>query len=52
MQNRKIAADSVTVESERRGRRFPINRRLFLFGAEEFEGEATVNQRLPRHITH
>lgn len=42
MPNRKIAVDPATVESERRGRRLLINRRLFFFGAEEFEGEATV----------
>ena len=42
MPNRKIAVDPPTVESERRGRRLLINRRLFFFGAEEFEGEATV----------
>ena len=27
---------------ERRGRRLPLNRRLFFFGEEDFEGEATV----------
>ena len=27
---------------ERRGRRLSMNRRLFFFGEEEFEGEATV----------
>ena len=27
---------------ERRGRRLPMNRRLFFFGDEEFEGEATI----------
>lgn len=42
MEHRKIAADPVTLESERRGRRLLINRRLFFFGPEEFEGEATV----------
>lgn len=28
--------------AERRGRRLGINRRLFFFGADEFEGEATI----------
>jgi PilZ domain len=28
--------------SERRGRRLPLNRRLFFFGDEEFEGEASI----------
>ena len=32
----------MTGEAERRGRRLPLNRRLFFFGEEEFEGEATV----------
>jgi PilZ domain len=30
------------VAMERRGRRLAMNRRLFFFGEEEFEGEATV----------
>ena len=28
--------------AERRGRRLPMTRRLFFFGEDEFEGEATV----------
>jgi hypothetical protein len=28
--------------AERRGRRLPMNRRLFFFGEDEFEGEATI----------
>ena len=28
--------------AERRGRRFPMNRRLFFFGEDEFEGEAAI----------
>jgi hypothetical protein len=31
-----------SVELERRGRRLPMNRRLFFFGDGDFEGEATV----------
>ncbi|HEY3473262.1 MAG TPA: PilZ domain-containing protein [Anaerolineales bacterium] len=47
MQNKQTKADpvsdqAITAEAERRGRRLPINRRLFFFGEEEFEGEATV----------
>ena len=33
---------AMTGEAERRGRRLPLNRRLFFFGEEDFEGEATV----------
>jgi len=35
---RPIDADG----SERRGRRLPLNRRLFFFGDDEFEGEASI----------
>lgn len=28
--------------AERRGRRLPMNRRLFFFGEDEFEGEAAI----------
>src|SRR5215510_5678473 len=42
MQQRNTLVDQLTVEKERCGRRLMINRRLFFFGDDEFEGEATV----------
>jgi hypothetical protein len=44
----KMAADQMTPKSdeaeafERRGRRLSVNRRLFFFGEDEFEGEASI----------
>src|SRR5688500_10554003 len=38
----RVPVNPLGVEAERRGRRLPINCRLFFFGDEEFEGEATA----------
>ena len=40
--NQATSDRSTATVTERRGRRLPINCRLFFFGDEEFEGEATV----------
>ena len=40
---RKISSTPETTQSiERRGRRMTVSRRLFFFGEDEFEGEASV----------
>jgi hypothetical protein len=39
---RASGSDHETVMAERRGRRLSLNCRLFFFGEDDFEGEATV----------
>ncbi|HSB45537.1 MAG TPA: PilZ domain-containing protein [Nitrospira sp.] len=40
--NRSAGQTGDSNVAERRGRRMALNRRLFFFGADEFEGEATI----------
>lgn len=40
--NRVLASDHKATMAERRGRRLSLSCRLFFFGEEDFEGEATV----------
>jgi hypothetical protein len=40
--NRTSGSDHETAMAERRGRRLRLNCRLFFFGDDDFEGEATV----------
>jgi hypothetical protein len=39
---RALSSDHETAMAERRGRRLRLNCRLFFFGEDDFEGEATV----------
>lgn len=40
--NRQTSQPGDAASPERRGRRVPINRRLFFFGEDEHEGEASI----------
>ena len=40
--NRALGSDHETAMAERRGRRLGLSCRLFFFGEDDFEGEATV----------
>src|ERR1041384_2018559 len=40
--NRTSRSDHETAMAERRGRRLRLNCRLFFFGEDDFEGEATI----------
>jgi c-di-GMP-binding flagellar brake protein YcgR len=40
--NRALASDHETAMAERRGRRLKLSCRLFFFGEDDFEGEATL----------
>lgn len=40
--NRALGSDRETTMAERRGRRLSLSCRLFFFGENDFEGEATV----------
>ena len=40
--NRGVSSDYEAAMAERRGRRLKLNCRLFFFGADDFEGEATI----------
>ena len=40
--NRALGSDRETTMAERRGRRLSLSCRLFFFGEDDFEGEATI----------